>query len=87
MNEGAEYGCVKERVDELMSGGPFNDGLGPSKTAREIKAEFGISYNADEIHAIWTQGKPWAPDFPQWSCCGNVVKNGHNELCSRARKD
>ena len=86
MTENGEYQRVKERVDELMRGRPFDDGIGPFKAAYEINAEFGTKYSGEEIHAIWTQGKPWTRDIPHWDCCGNVFHNGHGELCPRPRK-
>lgn len=60
MSEAAEYQRLKERVDSLMSGGPFGDGIGPGNTAKRVNAEFGTSYEGVEIWRIWRQGKEWA---------------------------
>lgn len=62
MSEADEYKRIKARVDELMSGGVLGDGVGPFKTAMRINDDFGTSYSGEEIHAIWTQGKPWAEE-------------------------
>jgi hypothetical protein len=60
MNEQREYERVRARVNELMSGGPFGDGIGPFNTCYQINDEFGTSYCPEEIWRIWRQGKPWA---------------------------
>jgi hypothetical protein len=60
MDEAGEFARVRERVNELMSGGPFGDGIGPGNTAYQINDEFGTTYCGEEIWRIWRQGKEWA---------------------------
>lgn len=60
MTESEEYAAIKERVNELMSGGPLGDGIGPRNAAFRINEEFGTSYQGHEIWRIWRQGKEWA---------------------------
>lgn len=50
---------LKSRVDELMSGGPLGDGVGPGNAAKRINAEWGRSYTGEGIHGVWQRGKPW----------------------------
>lgn len=59
-SEVPEFLRVRERVNELMSGGPFGDGIGPVNTARRVNEEFGTNYSGVEIWRIWRQGKEWA---------------------------
>ena len=58
--EQLEYKLVKQRVDELMTGPPLGDGIGPRNTAWRINEEFGTNYQGHEIWRIWRQGKEWA---------------------------
>lgn len=58
-SEAEEYRAIKRRVDELMSGGPLGDGIGPGNTCWHVNREFGATYTPEEIHAIWQKGKPW----------------------------
>jgi hypothetical protein len=60
MLEHIEYARIKARVDELMSGGIFGDGIGPGNTSRTINDEFGTSYSPEEVWRIWRQKKEWA---------------------------
>lgn len=62
-NERDEYKKVKNLVDELMHGGPLGDGIGPDQAAFCVNREFGTAYDGREIHAIWTQGQPWATEL------------------------
>lgn len=58
--EKIEYLRLRDRVNELMSGGPFGDGIGPFKTSYIINNEFGTSYEGAEVWRIWRQNKEWA---------------------------
>ena len=60
MGEHDEFLRIRERVNELMAGGPLGDGIGPRNTAWTINAEFGTSYEGHEIWRIWRQGTEWA---------------------------
>lgn len=58
-DEATEYRRLKARVDELMTGGPCGDGIGPRNASFRVNEEFGTNYTGEEIHAIWQKGKPW----------------------------
>ena len=58
--EATEFIRLRKRVNELMSGGPFGDGVGPRNAANRINVEFGTTYSGVEIWRIWRQGKEWA---------------------------
>lgn len=60
MSESTEYENFRARVNELMSGGPFGDGIGPGNTSRKLNAELGTNYSPEEVWRIWRQGKEWA---------------------------
>lgn len=60
MSEATDYFCVRDRVNQLMAGGPFGDGIGPGNTSRVVNEEFGTNYSGEEIWRIWRQGKEWA---------------------------
>ena len=60
MSEHSEYIQIREMVNELMSGGPFGDGIGPNNAAYRVNAKFGTTYEGYEIWRIWRQGKKWA---------------------------
>ena len=60
MTEQEQFIRLRERVNEIRSGGLFGDGIGPGNTAYKINEEFGVTYSGVEIWRIWRQGKEWA---------------------------
>lgn len=54
-----EFEHLKSRIDELMSGGAFGDGIGPTNTSRELAVGFGFHLPGETVHAIWQKGQPW----------------------------
>jgi len=60
MTESQEFELIRNRIKELMRGGPLGDGIGPTKTSYLILHEFGVYYEGYEVWRIWRQGKEWA---------------------------
>lgn len=64
-------GSIKQRVNELMRGGLWGDGIGPRNASFRINHEFDTSFTPEEVHRIWQvnqTGSHFPPDRVRCDC-------------------